>query len=139
MKVTREHLKSLSENEGLKFMINSNKLERIIEIQISWVNSDDTIIKYEDLLTNDTQILKKIIISDFQLPISGKKLHEIIIENKFKNVTGREPGIEDILQHNRKGIKGDWKNYFTPEIKELFKQKYGEHLIKAGYEDNLNW
>lgn len=139
MQVLRDNLKSLNLNDGLKFMINSNQLEKTIAIQTSWVNSGEKIIKYEDLLINDTQILKNILIDDFQLPISNEKLNEIIIKNKFSNLTGREPGTEDILQHNRKGIKGDWKNYFTSELKELFKQKYGDHLIKTGYENNLNW
>ncbi|WP_280169444.1 sulfotransferase domain-containing protein [Priestia megaterium] len=139
MKERRETLNSLSINEGLKFMINSNMLNHAHDIQTSWIDSKEKIIKYEDLLENDEQILDDLLINDFKLPISRKQLKKIIIDNKFKNVSGRDRGIEDITTHYRKGIQGDWQNYFTPEIKLLFKDKYGIHLVKTGYEYDSNW
>ena len=83
--------------------------------------------------------MEKVLIHEFKLPISRNQLNEVIIKNQFKNTTGRNPGEEDITKHNRKGIQGDWKNYFTPEITKLFKEKYGEHLVSTGYEKNINW
>jgi len=32
-----------------------------------------------------------------------------------------------------------WRDCFTPEIKKIFKARYGEVLIQMGYEDNLDW
>lgn len=39
----------------------------------------------------------------------------------------------------RKGIKGDWKNHFTPAVVERVKRIAGESLIEMGYERDLNW
>ncbi|MFH1148443.1 MAG: sulfotransferase domain-containing protein [Pseudomonadota bacterium] len=39
----------------------------------------------------------------------------------------------------RKGSPGDWKNYFTPELKEEVKELIGKELIELGYEKNYDW
>jgi hypothetical protein len=38
-----------------------------------------------------------------------------------------------------KGVAGSWKDYFTPELKELFKIHANDLLIELGYEKNSNW
>lgn len=37
------------------------------------------------------------------------------------------------------GKIGSWKEYFTPEIKDIFKKNAGQLLIDLGYETSLNW
>ncbi len=39
----------------------------------------------------------------------------------------------------RKGKIGQWKEYFTPRHKEIFKERYGKMLIELGYEVDNNW
>ena len=39
----------------------------------------------------------------------------------------------------REGKIGKWKNYFSAQHKKLFKQEFGNLLIRLGYEKNLNW
>jgi len=39
----------------------------------------------------------------------------------------------------RKGTPGDWKNHFTPKITEYFKERWGEMIVKLGYEKDLDW
>ncbi len=39
----------------------------------------------------------------------------------------------------RKGVVGDWQNYFTDTAKTWFKQAAGEALIRAGYEASNDW
>ena len=39
----------------------------------------------------------------------------------------------------RKGLIGEWKNEFTDEQRELFKQTTGQLLIDLGYEKDFNW
>ncbi len=56
-----------------------------------------------------------------------------------RHAGGRQPGQEDAHHHYRKGIAGDWRNYFTPKITTAFKARYGELLIALGYEQDLNW
>jgi glycosyltransferase involved in cell wall biosynthesis len=39
----------------------------------------------------------------------------------------------------RKGVIGDWKNYFNENTRRWFKEEAGKTLIAAGYEPDLNW
>ena len=105
----------------------------------SWVESGEPWIRYEDLLENEVEILQQTLINQCGLPIAPKDLEEKILRVRFKQITGRERGKEDVRNHFRKGIAGDWKNHFTPRIKERFKDLYGEKLIRAGYEKNNDW
>lgn len=66
-------------------------------------------------------------------------LSKIIKKNDFEKISGRKRGEEDRMNHYRKGVSGDWKNYFTDVHKNYFKIHYGESLIKIGYETGLNW
>ena len=39
----------------------------------------------------------------------------------------------------RKGTVGDWKNYFTDDVKAWFKDTAGEELQRQGYAENADW
>ncbi|WP_446348093.1 sulfotransferase domain-containing protein [Coleofasciculus sp. F4-SAH-05] len=39
----------------------------------------------------------------------------------------------------RKGTIGDWRNHFTNEHKQAFKDVCGDILIKMGYADGYDW
>ena len=39
----------------------------------------------------------------------------------------------------RSGKVGGWKQHFSPEIKDLFKQVSGDLLIRLGYEQDMEW
>ncbi len=39
----------------------------------------------------------------------------------------------------RRGVIGNWKNYFTPEHKGVFKEIAGHLLIELGYEEDYEW
>ena len=67
-------------------------------------------------------------------------LQWILWRNSFERKSGgRRKGEEDVRHHYRKGIPGDWRNYFTPRVKESFRQRYGDLLIQLGYETSLDW
>ncbi len=52
-----------------------------------------------------------------------------------------KPGFkkEQPTEFFRKGAIGDWKNYFTDDVKRWFKEEAGEELIKEGYENTMDW
>lgn len=66
-----------------------------------------------------------------------KRIHDKVSFKKLSK--GREIGQADTQSHYRSGETGDWKNHFTSEHKAWFKKKYGELLIKLGYESDMNW
>jgi lipopolysaccharide transport system ATP-binding protein len=134
----RSILSSMTDKEGLKHLI-ENGLQTQSKLQMSWANSNIKMFRYEDFILNQKNEFKKLF--EFcDIMISDKKLGAIVKLHDFKSMTsGRSRGEEDISQHQRKGISGDWKNYFDDEIKDLFKEKYGAILIATGYEKDLEW
>lgn len=66
-------------------------------------------------------------------------LAEAVEKNNFRRLTGRNPGEENRKAFVRKGVSGDWRNYFTPAQKDRFKAAAGELLIELGYEKDMNW
>ena len=53
---------------------------------------------------------------------------------------GRKRGEANVQSEYRKGIIGDWKNYFTDRDKDQFKaSEAGRLLIELGYEKDNDW
>lgn len=87
-------------------------------------------IRYEDLHA-DTEGVRKSLFEFLEVdPKRAAKLHGVL-----------KPGFEEERPNAffRKGKVGDWKNYFTDETKQLFKEVAGEELIRQGYESSLDW
>ena len=53
--------------------------------------------------------------------------------------TGRAAGHEDRSSFIRKGVVGDWHNYFDAECRRLFDELAGDALIEFGYEPDRSW
>ncbi len=108
-------------------------------IQLSWLQAREIlVVRYEDILADEHAVFERII-EYCQLDVDNTRLHEIVAHNSFKAVTGRSRGQEDVHAHQRKGIAGDWRNHFTARMKEEFKQRFGDALIRTGYEQDMNW
>ncbi len=129
----RQKLLDLSLEDGLIFLIDEWLINSAM-IQQSWLDAGEPFLRYEDLIANDLEILPPVLLNDCQLPVSSEKLEEVIVANRFDKLSGgRAPGQEDITSHARKGIAGDWKNYFTPRVERIFNAKFGDLLDRAGY------
>lgn len=101
---------------------------------IGWVNQPVLSLKFEDLVSADRRI-----------PL-GRFL-DFVAEKGFTPAVSREEAI-DVLEKAiqpaksgtfRKGTSGQWETVFSPEIKELVKEKMGDVLIELGYEKDYNW
>ncbi len=72
--------------------------------------------------------------------IPAEKLFGKIFNHRYSKLSGgRTKGKEDVKKHYRKGVPGDWKNYFTGEHREYFKKEYNDLLLKLRYEKGSNW
>ena len=104
-------------------------------------NSDNIyLVRYEDLL-RDTEGTMKNLLEEFLevSEIDQHRLAEVVRQFSFENQTKRKQGEEDRKSFLRKGISGDWKNYFGPEEVELFKHYTKNMLQRLGYEKDDNW
>lgn len=130
----RHKLFELSLEDGLIFLLDEF-LNSSAQIQKSWLDAGVPFLRYEDLIANDLEIFVPVLLDECQLPVSRERLEEVIIASRFGKLSGgRAPGQADITAHVRKGIAGDWKNYFTPRVVKEFNAKYGDLVDRAGYE-----
>ncbi len=66
-----------------------------------------------------------------------KKLNTIIHKYSFETQTRRKRGEENRDSFLRKGISGDWKNYFSEEDNKKFLEYTKEIILRLGYEEQL--
>jgi len=69
-----------------------------------------------------------------------RALQFLLWRNAFERKSGgRVRGVENVKHHYRKGLAGDWRHYFTPGLKDQFKQCYPSLLTTLGYERDEQW
>lgn len=93
------------------------------------------IIKYEDLLVDAVSSIQGLIFS-FGIGVSLYDI-EFSVENQSfsnrKSQIGNNP--QELRRNNmRKGIAGDWKNHFTPQMNDRMWSEFGWMMEKLGYE-----
>ncbi len=113
----RPKLRELGEEEGILYELNNISGE-VLTDQIG-ANLDDhriMTVKLEAYAANTQQCLKQIA-TFLKVPsIAGLNL--------------RNTSSSDVES---------WQNHFTPKITSLFKERYGDLLVRLGYEKDLNW
>lgn len=129
-----------------------HSIQVIEEEYVSWVKdwvgianrfSDEImLVKYEELNRFPKQTFKKIF-DFYKLPYDDHYLDKLS-ESKLKKEVNYKAELDKnvglrTISTARKGIIGDWKNYFTDAHKKKFKAIAGDLLIELGYEKDLNW
>lgn len=98
----------------------------------------DLEVRYESMKSDNAAVLKTIF-QKLGLDVSDKILNAAVEQSSFAQTTGRDPGHEVATAKARKGIVGDWKQYFTSADAILFQELAGRELIEFGYAENENW
>ncbi len=98
---------------------------------------------YEEMLEDPDGVMKKVF-EDMNLIVSSDERCRVVSKNDFKKLSkGRKTGQADTKSFFRKGVAGDWKNYFGEEEKDLFKTqcngRWNKLLLDLGYEKDENW
>jgi Sulfotransferase domain len=98
-----------------------------------------TEVRYEDLLERPIEEVGRLA-RFLGADTSEKAVRQAVGSASFEKLSkGRERGQEDTSSFYRKGIAGDWNNYFTERDREIYKEEAGELLIRLGYERDLDW
>ena len=67
-------------------------------------------------------------------------LDRILRERSFARLAGgRRKGTENVASHYRKGTPGDWRRHFTPAHTHAVKERWGDLLVRLGYEADTDW
>lgn len=135
---TREKLLDMSTEDGLILMLDYLVMIKSVNNWELGKYPNVLEVKYEDLVNSEYAEFSKII-NHLEIPIRNSELQKIVEHNSFEKKTKRSPGEEDKKSHLRKGVAGDWRNYFTDQIKNIFKERYGSELIRLNYEKDMDW
>lgn len=114
----------------------------------SWLDHADNIsfllVRYEDMLIQPAEQLKRI--AEFAgLPADKQRIDKAVKHSSFKSLQEIEQkrGYHRLRRPDfkffRKGIHGDWKQYFGPEQKAVFKPHANGVLLRLGYIDSPDW
>ena len=121
--------------------------ERTLEPYIDWVrswheNRDPELsleLRYEQMLSDPAAVMTRVA-EHFQLDSSPETVGKVVDKHGFQELSGgRGQGQESASNFFRKGIVGDWRNHFTPDLKQRYMRLAGDFLIEFGYERNHSW
>ncbi len=133
----REKLQSVSEAEGLMLELEG----RVHQFRgmLDWNYDDPRILelRMEDVTVDAATYLPQIF--DFlglgpEQGLDAKLLAARHRVTRLRFTRRTSPGEEDVTNHYRKGVAGDWVNHFGPEHIEYFKAHYNDLLLLLGYE-----
>jgi hypothetical protein len=139
----RELLSEIDKQEGLRYLMeHSGYFGRVMREIASWDYARENFyeVKFETLTMQPLTEFDKIF--DFLgLPVEESVLEDIIERNSFgamkKRWNEKHPGKKS--SHYRKGKSGDWQNHLKGTTREMFKDRYGDLLIRLDYEPDKEW
>jgi sulfotransferase 6B1 len=100
---------------------------------LGWLDRPEVLaIHFEDLILNRPGALDRIL-EHLLLRVLLPASREQVLEAMESSINpGRSPTF-------RSGKTGEWKKYFTPAHKKIFKDVAGDMLVRLGYETNRDW
>jgi hypothetical protein len=121
--------------------------KRMLPAYIDWVRSwkknsnpaNSLQLRYEDMLVDPIAGMTKVA-TLFELDNSIETISKIVESHSFKKMSGgRDSGDSSNSAFARKGVAGDWKNHFTPELRIQYGELLADFLIETDYESDDAW
>jgi len=139
----RQKLNNVSINEGLLLTIDFLENLSVNGVKVplfnclknwDYTNPDILEIKFEDYI-QDVEKTWYTILNFLEIydRLTKQNFQGIVNSASFKRLSGRDTGTENVHSHYRKGISGDWKNYFKEEHIKIFESKYSDLLSLLKY------
>ena len=134
----RDEMNKLSLDDGLIFSMERLRRAEYFQGLLSWMavpeaEKDVMIVKFEDLTSSKAYETFQSLFSHCGIDIPSETLEQILVDYSFANLSKRFQGEEDIKSHYRKGMSGDWVNYFNEDVSKAFDEVYGDLPQKLGY------
>ena len=140
----REILNRASLTDGLLYMIQQRQDHGHFMALDSWIDApkrDENVLllKFEDLTGQASFHFFRQLFLHCDIPMREDELDKLLYAHSFKRLSGRKRGQEDKSAHYRKGVRGDWRNYFNDVVSAEFKKVTGNLLVRLGYENDSQW
>ena len=134
----QQYLNTLTEEEGL--LAEMKRTSAISEMHNwNYENKNCIELKYESLIKNEEKHFRNVFEHyGFNKDAINTAL-KFVTQHSFKNRSGRKLGVTGKESHFRSGLAEQWKDTYSDRLKTHFKKRYGDTLIKLGYEKDLNW
>jgi hypothetical protein len=133
----RGELAALDVEEGLIFTINRLDTHGLFAALRSWANVDAPgilTIRYEDLVGPAAESAWGRLFDHCDVRLVDAERRALLAKYSFEALSGRSQGEEDQGSKLRKGVAGDWRNYFTPSVESAFADITGDLLERLGYD-----
>jgi hypothetical protein len=104
------------------------------EPYLGWLERPEvSVVRFEDFVQHKRQTLEMILAHAAQRGFVYDKSQEDALDILEKAIDPRQSPTF------RSGKVGGWRNNFTPEHKQLFKEVTGDLLVRLGYEADVDW
>jgi len=135
----RWFLNRFSVDDGLIYLMDVWLLQSAL-IQRSWLANGERVFQFENFMRQPAAALHDVLTLGWRLEVSRGAAEQLAARHRFAHYAGgRAPGQEDTNSHYRKGLPGDWRQHFTPRVKEQFKALYNDIILASGYEAGADW
>jgi len=130
------------DNQFLRNYLTNYESQKDFEMWVKLVSERPDqvmIVRYEEIKSKPEATLKRVF-EFLGVNSADSIVAQCLQKNTFQKLSGgRKPGEADASHFYRKGIVGDWRNYFSVENVATFKEIAGDTLIAAGYEQDDQW
>lgn len=140
----REVLNSVSREEGLIYSIRYLKEYGLFTALKSWAPGppEDPAVKlfrFEELVDSTRQnVTLASLFKHCGIPLEASEINHLLEKYSWHNMqqqsAQKSAGIQGI-SHYRKGIPGDWRNYFSEMVCAAWYDELGNLLLETGYLD----
>jgi hypothetical protein len=135
----RHDLENLPQEAGLVYGIDYLESTGLFKALASWVPAGAgdphvMLVKFEEATRVDNYALFRQLFDFCDIQMPELTLKAVLQDYSFEQMSGRERGSEDVHSHYRKGVPGDWENYFTDVVAQHFEQTTTTLVRDLGYE-----
>jgi hypothetical protein len=135
----RDYLQSVPLERGLLYIIDRAEWRGVFDAFRSWSSSSNNenvrLIRLEDMAGENGFFHMQALFSFCDFSLDRETLEQLLRDCSFDRLSGgRTRGRLDRSSHYRKGVSGDWRNHFTPRVRDRFNEVAGDLLDLYGYE-----
>jgi hypothetical protein len=133
----QENLKSRSEADGISFEIQGYSAWTI-DRMLAWDYDDPNVIelRFEDVLANFDAEMRRMFVG---LGLTGRWLERAVEIAATEDLGRMDRARLDTDPHIQSRGSSRWEQYFTDEHKAAFKERFGDAVVKLGYEESNDW
>jgi len=97
--------------------------------------------KYEDMIGRPAEVAREFLAYVWDRTAEGypEIQKQVAIDDGYVEYVVENMQRKELSATFRKGGSGGWREEFTPKVKEEFKRRGGDWLIRLGYEEDDSW